>query len=461
MADPGTMPADGPDAAAIAALQARGRFGIRLGLGRTRALLKELGSPEQTLRGALIGGTNGKGSTQAMVASALRAGGLRVGQTPKPHLVHYRERIVVDGRPIAAEPFASIIGEVLAAADRVERRHGPPTEFEALTAAAFLWFARSGIDVAVVEVGLGGRLDATNAWDGGVAAIVNVQRDHMEYLGDTLPAIAREKAAIIKRGDRAVTGADGEALTVIRRRTSRLGVPLAVTPPLAVASMDRGGTSVVHPLRGPLRLGLLGAHQGANAAVALGVIEALHDAGIARADEAAVRDGLADARWPGRLELLTLSGDGTAQPPGPSSEPGRPDLLFDGAHNAAGATALARAVDGLVPSLSPGRATLLLGVMVDKEVDAMLDALRSSPWLRAARMIAVTVPDAPRSMAGAELAARWRQAGGDADAIDDLPEAWRRAVSAARAEDGPLIVAGSLYLVGAARSLALPGAMDA
>jgi dihydrofolate synthase/folylpolyglutamate synthase len=457
VAEPGAGGATSPDAAAIAALQARGRFGIRLGLGRTRALLRELGSPEQALRGVLIGGTNGKGSTQAMVAAMLRAGGLRVGQTPKPHLVHYRERIVVDDRAIEAAPFAALLGEVLEAADRVERRHGAPTEFETLTAAAFLWFARSDVDVAVIEVGLGGRLDATNAWDGGVAAIVNVQRDHMEHLGDTIPAIAREKAAILKRGDRAVTGAEGEALTVIRRRAARMGVPLAVTLPLAVLAMDRRGISLADPVRGPLRLGLLGAHQAANAAVALGIIEALRDAGIARIDDQAVRAGLAGARWPGRLELRTLDAGGRAREPGPAPHPGHPDLLLDGAHNEAGAVALAAAVEALRPSLSPGRVTLLLGMMADKEVDAMLDALRRSCALRDARLVAVTVPEAPRSMEGAELAARWRATGGDAEAAVDLADAWARAIVSARTDDGPLIVAGSLYLVGAVRALAIPG----
>jgi dihydrofolate synthase/folylpolyglutamate synthase len=445
-----------PDAAAIAALQARGRFGVRLGLGRIRALLRELGSPERSVRGALIGGTNGKGSTQAMVAAMLRAGGLRVGQTPKPHLVHYRERLVVDGRPIDAPSFASLIEEVLRAADRVERRHGAPTEFETLTAAAFLWFARRDVDVAVVEVGLGGRLDATNAWDGGVAAIVNVQRDHMEVLGDTIPAIAREKAAILKRGDRAVTGADGEALAVIRRRASRLGIPLAVTPPLPVAAMDRAGMTVVDPVRGHLRLGLLGAHQGANAAVALGVIDALGAAGVAHIEQRAIRDGLATARWPGRLELSVLDADGRAREAGSVARAGRPDLLLDGAHNAAGAGALAEAVEALAPELSPGRATVLLGVMADKEVDLMLAALRTSPRLRDARLKAVTVPDAPRSMPGAELASRWRVGGGDAEAFEDLAGAWAGACASARAEDGPLVVAGSLYLVGAIRALVHP-----
>src|SRR3954452_14249816 len=154
---------------ALAALADRGRFGVRLGLGRVRALLRELGNPEREVRGALVAGTNGKGSVIALAGSALRAAGYRVGETPKPHLVTYRERIVVDGRPIEAGDFADLVEEVLPIADRVTRRHGPPTEFELLTAVMFLHFARSGLDLALVEVGLGGRLDATNAWDGGVA----------------------------------------------------------------------------------------------------------------------------------------------------------------------------------------------------------------------------------------------------------------------------------------------------
>jgi dihydrofolate synthase / folylpolyglutamate synthase len=443
------------DAAAIAALQDRGRFGIRLGLGRTRALLRALGSPEATLRGALIGGTNGKGSTQAMVAAMLRAGGWRVGQTPKPHLVRYRERIVVDGRPIAAEPFSALLDEVLAAADRIASRLGPPTEFEALTAAAFLWFARAGTQVAVIEVGLGGRLDATNAWDGGVAAIVNVQRDHMEYLGDTLTAIAREKTAIIKRGDRAVTGADGEALPVIRRRAGRLGVPLSIVDPLSVARIDRTGTALRHPELGDLRLGLIGRHQGANAAVALGVMRALGEAGIARVDETAIREGLAEARWPGRMELLTIGADGLAVPAAATPLKGQPDLVLDGAHNAAGAAALAATLDELAPSLSGGCPTLLLGIMRDKEVAEVVAALGASAVLARARLIAVNVPDAPRALPARDLVAAW--GGPDAEAWEVLPDALERAVGLARAEDGPLVVAGSLYLVGAVRGALVRG----
>ncbi|MEA2621867.1 MAG: dihydrofolate synthase / folylpolyglutamate synthase [Chloroflexota bacterium] len=446
--------------AALAALQARGRFGIRLGLGRTRALLRALGDPQLGLPGALVAGTNGKGSVQALVAEILLAAGHRVGQTPKPHLVSYRERIVVDGRPIASEAFAALVDEVLVAAERVERRHGPPTEFELVTAAAFTWFRRSAVDVGVVEVGLGGRLDATNVWDGGVAAVTNVDRDHMEHLGSTIPLIAREKAAIVKRGDRAVTAATGEALEVIRGRAARVGAPLEVVEPLPVVSMDRAGLVLRDPDLGELRVGLLGRHQSANAAVALGVIRALAAAGIAAVGPEAIRAGLAAARWPGRLELLTLDADEGARPaPLEGPDPAAPDVLLDGAHNVAGAHALAAAVDELAGSLSPGKATLLLGILADKEVEQIVAALAMSAVLAAADVVATTVPDTPRALAASDVADAWgRSAHGGASvtAVERADDALRAAMDRARAHGGPLIVAGSLYLVGHVRGKLCP-----
>src|SRR5205823_9999568 len=197
-------------AAALAAIQARGRFGIRLGLGRTRAMLRALGDPQRSFRGALVGGTNGKGSVLALAGAAVREAGYRAGETPKPHLVTYRERLQVNGRPVDPATFARLVGEVLPVAERIALRFGEPTEFEILTAVVFRWFAEERVDLALVEVGLGGRLDATHAWDGGVAVITNVDLDHTDRLGPTIPLIAREKAAIIERGDIAVTGASGE-----------------------------------------------------------------------------------------------------------------------------------------------------------------------------------------------------------------------------------------------------------
>ncbi|MGH2456943.1 MAG: Mur ligase family protein, partial [Candidatus Limnocylindria bacterium] len=185
-------------AAAVDGLRARGRFGISLGLERITALLDELGHPERALRGALVAGTNGKGSVVALAGAVLAAAGLRVGTMPKPHLVDYRERIALDGQPVDEARFAAALGAVLPAADRVAARLGAPTEFEVLTAAAFTELARAGVDLALVEVGMGGRLDATNVLDPGVAVVTNVQLDHQQHLGRTLAAIGTEKAAIIK-----------------------------------------------------------------------------------------------------------------------------------------------------------------------------------------------------------------------------------------------------------------------
>jgi dihydrofolate synthase/folylpolyglutamate synthase len=410
---------------ALDALAARGRFGIRLGLGRTRALLRALGDPQSAVRGALV-------------AHALRAAGLRVGETPKPHLVTYRERIAVDGRPISVADFTRHVEAVLAVADQVARRHGEPTEFELLTAAVFRHFAEANLDIALVEVGLGGRLDATHAWDGGVAVITNVDLDHMDRLGPTVAAIAREKAAIIERGDIAVTGARGEALAVVRRRARRMGVPLTVVEPASLLGWDRDGLDVELPGLGRTRVGLRGRHQAENVAVADALLDALGAAGFPTADDAARRTGYATATWPGRLELI-------------DREPGR-EVLLDGAHNPAGAAALAQALDDLRPFLAPGPVTLVTATMADKDVDGMIDALAGAAALRDddATVIATSV-DAARALPAGELAGRWRQRVPDlrdVRAIDD-PIA---AVEAAMVRPGTTVVAGSLYLVGAVRA---------
>ena len=419
---------------ALAALAARGRFGIHLGLGRTRALLAALGDPQRSIRGALVGGTNGKGSVLALAGSALRAAGLRVGQTPKPHLISYRERVEIDGRPISVKDFTRHVDAVLSISDRVARRHGEPTEFELLTAVVFRHFAEAGIDIALVEVGLGGRLDATHAWDGGVAAVTNVALDHMDRLGPTIAAIAREKAAIIERGDRAVTGAEGEALKIIRSRAQRVGAPLTAVVPAPIIDWDRDGLTVELPRLGRTRVGLRGRHQAANVAVADGVLDALDDAGIASAPDDARRDGYAAAVWPGRLELVSRDGV---------------DILLDGAHNPAGAAALAQAIDDLRPHLTPGPLTLVMAAMADKDVDGIIDALAGAAAMLGATVIATTV-DAARAMSSDDLAARWRAR---APRVADVKAARDpiKALEGAIARGATVVVAGSLYLVGAIR----------
>ncbi len=435
-------------AEALRALQDRGRFGIRLGLGRTRALLRELGDPQLGLRGALVAGTNGKGSVLALAGSALRAAGYHVAETPKPHLVSYRERLQVDGRLVDPASFARLVGEVLEAADRVARRSGPPTEFEILTAVAFRWFAEQAVDLAIVEVGLGGRLDATHVWDGGVAAITNVDLDHTDELGPTVTAIAREKAAIIERGDRAVTGATGDALRVIRRRARRLGVELTEVVPPPVLGWDRDGIVVALGRLGETRVGLRGRHQAANAAVADAILDALDAAGIASVPAAARRQGYAGATWPGRLELIETRPDA---PVGPGHE-----VLLDGAHNPAGAAVLARALDDLRPSLRggdlavPPPVTLLLGTMADKDVAGVLAALAASPVARSARVVCTQV-DLPRALPAARLARGWAAVapGAQPEVVTPVEAALDRALAEAT---GPVVVAGSLYLVGAVRA---------
>jgi dihydrofolate synthase/folylpolyglutamate synthase len=426
--------------AAVRALADRGRFGVRLGLGRTRALLRAFGDPQRSVRGALVGGTNGKGSVLAIASSALRAAGVRTGTTPKPHLVSYRERLQIDGLPIDAVTFARLAREALDAAGRVARRHGEPTEFELLTAMLFRWFAEERVEVALVEVGLGGRLDATHAWDGGVAAITNVALDHMAWLGDSIPEIAREKAAIIERGDVAVTGAVGAGLAVIRRRARRVGAPLAEVAAPEVVGWDRDGIDVRLERLGPTRISLRGRHQAENAAVADAVLDGLEAAGMARVPAPARRRGYASATWPGRLELVDVGGH---------------EVLLDGAHNPAGAAALAVALDDLRPYLAgggvapPALLTLVHGSMADKDVDGVIAALGGSAALRGARIVATQVPG-ERALPAAELARRWRIARPDATitVVVDVGAALEVALAGA---EGPVVVAGSLYLVGEAR----------
>jgi dihydrofolate synthase/folylpolyglutamate synthase len=427
-------------AAAVAALRSRGRFGVNLGLERIDAILDELDHPERRLRGALIGGTNGKGSVVAMLGSMLNAAGLRVGSMPKPHLVSYRERIALDAQPLSEERFAAAVLRVLPAVDRVAARAGAPTEFEALTAAAFAELADTGVDVALVEVGMGGRLDATNAADLGVAAITNVQLDHERYLGRTLGLIATEKAAIIKVGDHAVTGASGHGLAPIVDRCAALAVPLlrcGPRQPYSARVRDLGWDGLLADATTPrgelrdLRIGLLGRHQAANAAVALATLDALRDAHGLRVPEDAVRRGLAAARWAGRLELVAVPRLG-----------GR--VLLDGAHNPAGARALATALRDLGVEGSP----LVFGAMRGKRVDAVLRALAGVQ----PRPIFTRVAD-PAAFPADELARRWERISSQAALTAPDVDGALRLAAEMRRDDQPIVVAGSLYLVGEARGL--------
>ena len=432
----------------MAAIQRRGKFGVSLGLARISRLLDGLDHPERSLHGALVAGTNGKGSVVALAGAVLREAGYTVGAMPKPHLVAYRERITINGELLAPNAFAAAVGTVLEVADRGTAADGPPTEFEVLTAAGFLALSRAGVDAALVEVGLGGRLDATNVADLGVAAITNVAHDHERHLGRTLAAIGREKAAIIKAGDLAVTGARGHGLPPITDRCARLRVPLRHAgrgQPWGAAVLASGWDGVVVDLRTPegrvrdLRLGLLGSHQAENAAVAAALLDALREDGERRGrplpvDEAALRAGMGGARWPGRLELF------------PGAAGGR-DILLDGAHNPAGARALARAL----AELEVERFALVFGAMRGKRVTAVLRAL--APRQPIPVFTAVADPHAQRPEA---LLRSWRRVAPEARGAAAGTTAASPADAVERAVElggrGPVVVAGSLYLVGAVRA---------
>jgi dihydrofolate synthase/folylpolyglutamate synthase len=382
----------------------------------------------------LIGGTNGKGSTQALVGAALRQAGYRVGQTPKPHLVSYRERIQLDGAEIPVDDFVRLLTDVFDTDDKLWAKYGPSTEFEVLTSAAFLHFARIGVDVAVIEVGIGGRLDATNVWQGGVSAITNVALDHMEVLGPTIEAIATEKAQIIKRGDfAAVTGAAEPGLGVIRRRAARVRVPLDVVAPFEVVRVDRRGTRVRRRDGHELNVGLLGPHQAANAAVAWNILDALRDAGIATVSEDQRSAAFAAAQWPGRMELI--------------SRAGQPDVLLDGAHNPHGVAALAASLGMLLPQMSGGAPTVLMGVLANHWQPGMLDPLVTV--MPAATVFTTSVPDSPNALPPDRLALEW---GPGSRPIADPDTALDAALGNARQVGGLLVVCGSLYLVGHVRA---------
>ncbi|MCE9666914.1 bifunctional folylpolyglutamate synthase/dihydrofolate synthase [Myxococcus stipitatus] len=402
--------------------------GIKLGLERVREALAALGNPERRAPVLHVAGTNGKGSTCAFAATALQAAGHRVGLYTSPHLVRVNERIRVDGEDISDEDFGQAILDVL---ERYPSAVSEPmTYFEFGTVVALWHFARVGVDVVVLETGLGGRLDATTAAPARVTAITPVSFDHMEYLGDTLAAIAGEKAGILEPGVPCVVSRQApEALEAIAARARALGAPLWVEGRDFELTATADGRLAY---RGPawrlddLSLSLRGPHQRQNAAVALACLEALDASGISVTARAA-RVGLATARWPGRLEEV---GE-------------RPTVLLDGAHNPAG-------VDVLLASLAtlyPGRSLhCVFGVVADKDRGPMMRAL----FPRCAS-VQLTPLDTPRSLAPAAYLEEARSLCPDVAAWPDLDAA----LAAARAragETGVVLCTGSLFLVGMVRA---------
>ena len=403
--------------------------GWDLKLERMRAAVERRGHPERAWPSVHIAGTNGKGSTAAMIEAILRAAGHRTGLYTSPHLVDFTERMRIDGRTIPRATVVELVDEIR---DDLGRARISLTHFEFVTLMAFEWFRRVGIDVGVIEVGLGGRLDATNVVEPALTAVTHIALDHEEYLGRTIPEVAAEKAGIVKPGVPVVVGRlvpDAEA--VVLARAAAVGAPVLRAGHEGTL-VEAGGTLA---FRGQdaswsgLRLGMPGAFQRGNAEVALLAVAALR--GRLACDEAAVRRGLESAAWPGRLAVVRRA----------------PLVLLDGAHHPAGAGARVRELPGL---LGGRRTTLVFAVMRDKEWRGILDRLLP----HAGRVVVTRV--GPRGADPAEVVAAIADRV-PAVAIDDARRAIAETVAAAGPEDAVLIT-GSLYLVGDAYSaLAAPG----
>lgn len=415
-------------AEALAFIQSVGWRGSRLGLSRMRTLLDRLGNPQSRLKFIHIAGTNGKGSTAAMLSAILREAGYVTGLYTSPHLSAYNERIQINGTAISDPDFS-------AAAEQVRRRgeamEDPPTEFEVITAMALWHFAEKRCDVVILETGLGGRLDATNVIPAPEAAVItNIGLEHTEILGDTLEKIAREKAGIIKPGCPVICYESApEALAVIQETCAQKGVPCI---PAARSHLRQGvksleGQTFFWKDQGPYVLALLGDHQVYNAAAALETVAALRERGWSLPEDA-VRRGLNAARWPARFELLKRD----------------PLVIIDGAHNPQCAQALA----GSLTSYLPGRKFLLiLGVLEDKDVSSMLRTLLPLAW----EVLCVT-PDSPRALSAEQLAERISGLGGTASACLSMEDAVRRSLEQ---REHPIVACGSLYMAGAIRALFL------
>ena len=398
-----------------------------------RVLAALLGDPQQAFPSIHITGTNGKGSTAAMATALLAARGLTVGTYTSPNLSRVNERLSRNGEPIDDDAFV----EVLEALARLEQlMDEPPTRFELLTAAALAWFADEAVDVAVIEVGLGGRWDCTNVVDGEVAVVTNISFDHTEVLGPTLEDIARDKSGIFKPGARVVVGESDPALVALFREAARAaeaaevwvrGSEFACTSNRLAVGGRLIDVRTPGAAYGELLIPLHGAHQGDNASAALAAVEAFFGSPL---HEDVVEDAFASVRVPGRLEVI-----------------GRhPLVVVDGAHNVAGMLVLSRS---LVEEFTvDGEAQAVVGMLTGRDPMAMLEALLGA----GVRSVVACIPDSPRALPAEVVAEAARALGMEATVVTSPGDAVRLAVERAGAE-GRVVVCGSLYVVAEARHL--------
>ncbi|TKA09483.1 bifunctional folylpolyglutamate synthase/dihydrofolate synthase [Actinacidiphila oryziradicis] len=426
-------------------LASRGRSRIEPGLGRTQALLSRLGHRGDEIPGVLVAGTNGKGSTCAMAVAGLVAAGYRVGSMPSPHLQQYTERIRINGIPVGAEQFAEAVTAVQFAVDELDAAGiNAATQFEIMACVAFSFFVRQGVDAVVLEVGMGGRDDATNVFDPGVKVITSIGLDHQEFLGDTLASVAWHKAGVIRAGDDVLIGdVRDEARKVITKVLDDCGgvraqwMRCALTAEAAADGEVLVGNAVAR--HRALRPPLPGAHQQANLALAVGAVDAL----CARTGRLSPSDGqwaraLAELRWPGRLELCTGADLGAGW---------NGSLLLDGAHNPHALRAVIPEAERLL-----GRPPVVVfAAMRDKALAEMV-ALIPRTW-----PLVVTTVEGERAAVPQALATLCT--GHAIAGVADNPAQALGLAARAAAPDRPIVVLGSLFLVGAIRNhLNLPPA---
>ena len=400
------------------------RYGSVLGLTSIRALMRELGDVWKELNIVHIAGTNGKGSVLSFLASALREAGYLVGSYSSPAVFGLREPYQAGGQWISREEYASCMGEVAAACEKMTGRGlSHPTVFEIETALAFLWFFRKGCAIVLLEVGMGGGTDATNLIERPLCSVfTSIGMDHMEFLGDSMEAIAAVKAGILKTGVPAVTiGQPPKADAVLREEARKKLAPYCVAEPMDAFYAKGGKLYCEHPRYGTLSLAMAASYQAKNAALAIRVLEVLRELGYPFTDGQLIR-GMEAATWAGRFECI-----------------GESRLFYvDGAHNMDGIYALA---DSLRLHFPGWRRIGIMGVMADKPYEEMIAA--SLPLFE--QIYAVT-PDNPRALPAQALAAERRRQGGEAEAMESVEAAVARACADAAKEEGVMAVAfGSLY----------------
>ena len=403
--------------------------GKKEGLTNMRAVMARLGNPQDSLKMVHVAGTNGKGSTCAMIERALREAGYKTGLYTSPYIERYNERIRIGGVPIDGAKLADLVEQIWPVIEDCRREGLCITEFELGTVLAFLAFAQEKTDIAIIEVGLGGRLDPTNIIHPLVSVITNVGMDHMHFLGDTIEEIAMEKAGIIKPDTPVVLGWQEEQVrAVLEKAAGALGAPVLSPQAENVREMRRKtafDVLLADRTINDVTVSLTGRHQAQNACAALGALHALKARGYGRITEDAVRRAFDDVHWPGRLEFFG-------------------NVILDGAHNEPGVKALSAYMDAWLPR---EKTVLLTGMMADKDVAAMTGMLASR-----VRCVIATQPAIPRAMEAGDLAAAFEARGAEAQAVAAPDKALERARTLA-GKDGTVLCAGSLYLIGEIRSL--------